>query len=337
MKYIRIFKNSLLTVSICVFITGAAACESEKDLELPRQQYPATEDKVGVLMNKIWQESSCFNLDADRKKLLNEMQEYADLCPNTYFKQYYAVTDPEELVLMEDNTILGYHHRALEKVLEEMVSEKVPQGKIVMWQLYNMGYIVKTPDYCFGIDIKHKFSERFAPYLDFLCITHAHEDHYDAKLVDAMTKLGKHVYSSFLDNPDRFDGVATIHPEGDIEIVTNVVDHDANTPAFVANYQIDCGVSSGNKVIFHIGDSYNWQQLKKSKSIDVFIPHLAVGLDMKKAINRLKPGCVLMSHVLEMEHPVNQWRWSYQYGFNEIDKLKMDNVYLPVWGEKMVF
>ena len=70
--------------------------------------------------------------------------------------------------------------------------------------------------------------------------------------------------------------------------------------------------------------------------VDVFIPHLAVGLDMAAAVKKIAPKEVLMSHILELGHAITKWRWSYEYGINECEKLQREGVYLPVWGEKLV-
>ena len=86
-------------------------------------------------------------------------------------------------------------------------------------------------------------------------------------------------------------------------------------------------------VILFSGDAYNYEQLNPSGKIDLFVPHLAVGLNMPKAIEKINPSEVLMSHILELGHSITQWRWSYEYGINECEKLEREGVYLPVWGE----
>ena len=56
---------------------------------------------------------------------------------------------------------------------------------------------------------------------------------------------------------------------------------------------------------------------------------------MAAAVSKIKPEMVLMSHILELDHPVTNWRWSYQYGVARCQELAHDKVYLPVWGEKI--
>lgn len=61
-----------------------------------------------------------------------------------------------------------------------------------------MGYVVKTPSGCFAIDISHRWAKELAPYIDFLCVTHKHSDHYSNDLIQAMFDLGKPVLSNYL-------------------------------------------------------------------------------------------------------------------------------------------
>ncbi|MBQ8874470.1 MAG: MBL fold metallo-hydrolase [Bacteroides sp.] len=301
---------------------------------MEKEQVNTDKYTVKALMNAFWTETSYLKFDKRRLDIMDSMQEYADLCSNTEFKEYYAA-DEEKATRMEEGSILLYHREALEKVLEELQKEEVPEGKVVLWQVYNMGYIVKTPSHCFGIDVKHKDAAKFAPYLEFLLITHAHEDHYTTDLTDAMTELGKPVYSNFVNNKYKITESKTIKLVDDIEVEVNITDHNATLPNFVVTYQVDCGEDTGNCVIFHVGDSYNHKQLNPTKEVDIFIPHLAVGMDMAAAVAKIKPEIVLMSHILEMDHPVSQWRWSYQYGVARCQELARDKVYLPVWGEKI--
>ncbi len=292
---------------------------------------------IESLMNAFWNETSYLRIDSMRLKVMSEMQAFGDLCSNTEFAAYNENISSEECAQMEKGSILLYYRKALEHVLEGIKEQQVEEGSIVMWQLYNMGYIVKTPTHCFGIDIFHKHATELVPYLDFLLITHEHSDHYTSALVSAMTKAGKAVYSNFVENEFKVTGTQKMKIVDDIEIETNIVDHNAKLRNFVVSYQINCGKASGNCVILHIGDCFNADQLKPTENIDIFIPHLAVGLDMPKAVERVKPEIVLMSHIMELGHPVNKWRWSYEYGVARCKELTHKKVYLPVWGEKITY
>ncbi|MBQ7030644.1 MAG: hypothetical protein IJN32_10405 [Thermoguttaceae bacterium] len=50
----------------------------------------------------------------------------------------------------------------------------------------------------------------------------------------------------------------------------------------------------------------------------------------------MKPKLTLLSHILELGHEIDKWRWSYKYGLGICAKCASDSVLLPVWGEKIV-
>lgn len=291
------------------------------------------------MVKQLWEETSCSDFNDKRMTLLTDLQYYFDRCDD--FGNYLKCTDPSVESDLEKNSVLGFYKGALDKILAEIEQEKVEKGHIAVWQLYNMGYIVKTPDHCFGIDICHKYGEKLAPYMDFLCITHKHPDHYTDALNDAMKSLGKPVYSNFLENGFKIEDRGVLNPVGDIEIFCKRVHHgkDYNT---VTTYQIDCGESSGNKVIFHAGDAYDHNELEKTKDIDLFIPHTTVGLHLGYASKKLEPKYVLLSHLLEMGHPAkypgsNFYRIPYVDAIRKAMFLGQEGGMVPVWGEKIIF
>lgn len=294
---------------------------------------------VETITNRLWNETSCTDLNDARMELLTDLQYYFDRCDN--FGKYMACHDSVQEKEMEQNSILGFYNEALERLLSEIPNEKVSYGNIVVWHLYNMGYVVKTPKHCFGIDIYHKYGDKLVPYLDFLCITHPHPDHYNDAIVEAMSNAGKPVYSNFIDNGYKIDDRAVINPVGDIEIVAKRVHHGANNK-IVTTYQIDCGRATRNKVIFHAGDAYDYTELEKTKDIDIFIPHTTVGLRLRKAAKKLDPDYILMSHVLEMGHPAkypgsNFYRIPYIDAIRKAMFMGRDNAVVPIWGEKIIF
>jgi hypothetical protein len=268
---------------------------------------------------------------------MKEMQTYADTFTHTQFKEYLATpagSDQERNI--GQSGLMKFYNMALEKLLTEIPATKVKKGEVAVWQLYNMGYVIKTKTQCFGIDLYHKYAEKLVPMIDFLLITHNHGDHHDKHLVAEMGKQGKPVYSNFLNNGHKVttDDSFTI---GDINVKVTTVDHNATLKNFVNTYEVNCYAGKGKDyVMFFTGDAHNYQQLNPTGKVDVFIPHLAVGLNMAEAVKKINPTEVLMSHILELGHAITKWRWSYEYGINECVKLQRPGVYLPVWGEKIV-
>lgn len=298
-------------------------------------QNPETERTDG-LIDILWNQTSYLEIDQKRFDAMVEMQKYADQCSDTLYKDYYESDDAQECARNESAGILRFYKKAIDKVVNEVANQDVPEGTVRLWQLYNMGYVVKTATDCFGIDIKHKYGELLAPYLKFLLITHNHSDHNTALLKEAMAKSGKPVYSNFMDNGYKIKGKEKI-VIGDIEIETDIVDHNNTLRNFVVTYQIDCGKKANNCVILHTGDACNVAQINPTKQVNIFIPHLAVGLDMFKTVEKVNPEIVLMSHILELGHAVDKWRWSYEYGVDRCKELNRDKVYLSVWGESVIY
>ena len=312
------FRNILLV--IIAFIPSIASAQTIKELT-----------------DIFWYQSSCRNLTEERREAMKEMQTYADTFTHTQFKEYLATpagSDQERNI--GQSGLMKFYNMALEKLLTEIPATKVKKGEVAVWQLYNMGYVIKTKTQCFGIDLYHKYAEKLVPMIDFLLITHNNGDHHDKHLVAEMEKQGKPVYSNFLNNGyqvttgDEF----TI---GDINVKVTTVDHNATLKNFVNTYEVNCYAGKGKDyVMFFTGDAHNYQQLNPTGKVDVFIPHLAVGLNMAEAVKKINPTEVLMSHILELGHAITKWRWSYEYGINECVKLQRPGVYLPVWGEKIV-
>lgn len=289
---------------------------------------------VEALADVMWYKTSYKEITPERRSAMNAMQKYADSFTHTYFKEYLNTTPgTEKEKSIEGWGLMRFYNLALEKLLKEIPATKVKKGEVVMWQLYNMGYVVKTDKQCFGIDLYHKHAEKLAPMIDFLLITHRHGDHYSRNLIMELERQGKAVYSNFWGKTNRVKTGDAI-TVGNISIKVTTVDHNTTLKNFVNTYEVNCYDKKGKDyVIFFSGDAHNYEQLNPSGKIDLFVPHLAVGLNMPKAIEKINPTEVLMSHILELGHSITQWRWSYEYGINECEKLKREGIYLPVWGE----
>ncbi|MBP3564084.1 MAG: MBL fold metallo-hydrolase [Alistipes sp.] len=289
---------------------------------------------VEQLADVMWHQTSYKEITAERRAAMNEMQKYADTFTHTLFNEYLGTTaGTEKEQALEGWGLMQFYNMALEKLLQEIPATKVKKGQVVMWQLYNMGYVVKTDKQCFGIDLYHKHAEKLAPMIDFMLITHNHGDHYSKALVEKLERDGKAVYYNFRDNGHKVK-TGDDFTVGNISIKVTTVDHNATLKNFVNTYEVNCYDAKGKDyVIFFTGDAHNYEQLNPTSKVNLFVPHLAVGLNMPKAVEKIAPTEVLMSHILELGHSITKWRWSYEYGIAECEKLERRGVYLPVWGE----
>ena len=219
--------------------------------------------------------------------------------------------------------ILYYYRSAFDRVMDGIENSKVENGTAEIWLLYNMGYIVKTPSGCFAIDISHRWAKELAPYIDFLCVTHKHSDHYP------YTAKGDKDYEI-----------------GKFKIRTCITDHNnSGLSNFVTIFQIDCGDDTGNFVFMHVGDS-NFkpeQYTNIAPHVNVLIPRYAPNALTENNIlgtgaGQVQPDYVLLSHILEMAHAgVDASRWSLDMALERASKINCDQTYVPMWGEKMVW
>ena len=86
---------------------------------------------------------------------------------------------PEEVArAIEAQPILYFYEAAFDKVKRELENTAVAPDTVVLWHVYNMGYVVKTPQSLFAIDLVHRRADEFAPLLDFALVTHNHADHF---------------------------------------------------------------------------------------------------------------------------------------------------------------
>ena len=94
-------------------------------------------------------------------------------------------------------------------------------------------------------------------------------------------------------------------------------------------------------MIFHSGDSCNAKQLHpRSARVDFHIVHPRVGLKVREsARDTVKPEVTLISHLLELHHRFDKWRWTFANGYEDADKVRSvgKTAYVPLWGEKIVW
>ena len=224
---------------------------------------------VEQLADVMWHQTSYKEITAERRAAMNEMQKYADTFTHTLFNEYLGTTaGTEKEQALEGWGLMQFYNMALEKLLQEIPATKVKKGQVVMWQLYNMGYVVKTDKQCFGIDLYHKHAEKLAPMIDFMLITHNHGDHYSKALVEKLERDGKAVYSSFRDNGHKVK-TGDDFTVGNISIKVTTVDHNATLKNFVNTYEVNCYDAKGKDyVILFTGDAHNYEQLNPTGKVN---------------------------------------------------------------------
>jgi hypothetical protein len=333
---------SLLACSIAFY-----RC-SDKNEDIPAPK-PPIESEAAKIMQQLW-ETSPLEMNSTREEAFVKIQQYADICPSSYFKTYWKSLDATCESKEKNDPVLTCYRTAFDRVLEGVKNEKVENGTAAIWMLYNMGYVIKTPSGCFAIDIYHRWAKKLAPYLDFLCITHNHFDHYSDDLIQAMFDANKPVLSNYLKKETGYAYTSTGNKNytiGKFSIRTAIVDHNYTGAGknFVTVFRIDCGDDADNFSLLHVGDS-NYQpsqHVNVSGAVNVLMPRYAPEALQENNIlgmgtGQVQPDYALLSHILELGHDGMEYsRWPLDMALERASKINFEKTYVPFWGEKLVW
>ena len=340
-------KRVILSIIAVVSVVFAADAQIVLSYEKP-----STKELKAAVKTVLKGTSCCDEDQTARLEAMSVIQRDINNFSTEDWKDFNNCWDWVKVDDLELNGTLYFYRQAFNKVRNEIKKTKVAPGTVVVWNVYNMGYVVKTPKHTFGIDIVHKHIEEIAKDLEFVLVTHKHGDHSDKhahnqlalggskviagyKLAKPVVWLGKVLDWEYVDEVDRIR-------IDDIIINCRRVDHNKQEwgRKFVTTYEIDCGAESGNIVIFHTGDANNYEQLEVEKRPDLFIFHSAVGLKIQNAIDKLNPQYAIFSHGWELGHSVVKWRWTIDDLVNisgKITGFDKKRLLLPTWGEKIVY
>ncbi len=278
--------------------------------------------------------TSPFKVNGERLAALDKIQSLADAFECDKFKAYCREAECGRQPGGEIPEIMRNAEFALDKIIWSMENLPKPERGARLFLLYNMGYVIQTPTAAFAVDTVHPRVEMLAPRLDFLLLTHRHTDHYSQRLVSAMGE--KPVVSNFISNRHKHVYDEQFYEFGKISVRATIAHHGKTTPRFVSVYEISCDDSETRPRILHAGDAGKWEQIKPQKAPDVFIPHVSVGLDIRKCADEtVKPKLVLMSHLLEMAHPTYKWRHPLKLGLKKCGQIKNATAIMPFWGERV--
>ncbi len=297
--------------------------------------------------------TSCFKPTKERMLALNVMKAAFDrIEPETYKNFYNRARNipPTELdEIYRNYPALWWYDDSFRKILHELLFTPVAEGHVVLWHIYNMGYVVRTSTANFAIDPHHRLSEEMIQYLTFAGVTHNHGDHFTMPFAYGINGSHKLFVTNFFPN----DGYAGFYEKagyskgprrtltvGDITINTFETDHNNCLSRFVQPIEIHCGKGKNACVILTSGDTCDAKQLDVcAKHPDFYIVHPYVGLDVAEAAKIIQPKMTLVSHLQEFHHPLSGARWTWRQGYDAAKKI-WDAGYdavVPTWGEKIVF
>ena len=200
--------------------------------------------------------------------------------------------------------------RAFAKVLREAKETVVTGDAPAVWSVYNMGYIVKTRESLFAIDLNHRRGTEFTPFLDFALITHNHSDHWRKDFYVTMTGQGKVVASNFLkDNPgfnamkgESAKGVGTYRIR-DVEIRTSLIDH-GDAP-WAIDFTMAFEIKIGGFLLYHTGDSGRGT-VPKLNTVwgrpDLWLFFPGCGINTVEAVKKIDAKRIVFGHLWELGH-----------------------------------
>lgn len=267
--------------------------------------------------------------------ILDAYQRETDLVSPKDFIAYFKDGDTRGFAALEKL------EAAFEKVFGEARSVEVKDVPAV-WSVYNMGYIVKTREAMFAIDLFHRRAAEFAPFLDFSLVTHAHGDHYQGDLYRAMNAAGKTVISNFLDNT----GVKSPRKNGgytraekvfrikDVEIRTSLVDHNS----YLLDYTTAFEIRVGDWKLYHTGDCSIADKLRTTWGApDLWLLFPMGALNVSSAVERVRPERIVFGHIWEMAHSHGA-RLSTKMLLKDISQAGVfcNDVKAGLWGERLV-
>lgn len=239
----------------------------------------------------------------EEDELLDLWQRETDETASAAYKMYWSDGDVRGLKSLEKV------EAAFAKVMREAKETVVTGDRPAVWSVYNMGYIVKTRNAMFSIDLVHRRAAEFAPLLDFALVTHNHGDHFHRGLYNAMNGAGKTVISNFLDNY----GVKGWRKNGgyirgtkrfrlkDVEISTSLIDHNDYLVDFTTAFEIRVGSFR----MYHTGDSGKGTEPKLNTvwgRPDLWLFFPGCGINTAKAVSKVNAKRVVFGHLWELAH-----------------------------------
>lgn len=305
--------HKILPTLLCIFPLAISASEDFNSLK------------------KLWN----IRDNAEKIRLQDRMQVLLNQTPKKEFDTF-----DNNPAAKTTNPLLRFYDCNLDRLKKDIPATQVKPGNVVIWYLYNMGFVIKTPTVCFGVDIHHRRAVELADLLDFIVTTHNHDDHWSIPLLDTMTAKGKPVVSNFHPNAFYTKASAYTHNIAGVTIHCGEADHNAKLKKFTMPMEIICPTGDRNFVFFTSGDCASESFLeRKSEKIHVYAVHPRCGMKAIKAARKLNPDVTFIVHLQEMGHPINYARWKITDGRDEAAVFAADSrqFYLPVWGEKILW
>ena len=235
--------------------------------------------------------------DERQSELLTKWDEATEAVSPQVYGQYLRDGDTRGFKALE---VL---ERAFEKVMREVKDTTVTGDVPAVWSVYNMGYVVKTRESLFSIDLLHRRDEEFAPMVDFALVTHNHGDHWRQGFVQKVAWRGKPVVTNFL-GYTGYTRAKKVFKFRDVEIHTSLIDHGGHLIDFTTAFEIRIG---GFR-LYHTGDSGRGT-VPKLETVwgrpDLWLFFPGCGINTPEAVAKIDAKRIVFGHLWELGHAQN--------------------------------
>lgn len=252
--------------------------------------------------------------------------------------------------------IVQFYAARMARVARE-IQQPVASG-LRIWQMYNHGFIVKTPTVTFAFDLVDgksswnspawtvRLSDEILDRIDVLFVTHEHGDHYDeTERIPAAIKArgGAVVYPAL--SAARANVTHAVRAGQQLTLGGLSV-RAWPGPHVAYNLVYEVVTPSGHRVV-HTGDNEETANLPELEDVHVLLLNGWTDGDsrpgshvygMKNALNRLRPDLMIPGHFEELAHPKSDSAGRYAYEgaltLQDSTTLRSRTVVLT-WGERL--
>ena len=255
--------------------------------------------------------------------------------------------DPK-LRMAWQEALTNYYKAGTTQAIKEIQSEK-PGNGLIIWKMYNMGFVVKSKNHSIGFDIvsdmgralDSKQIAALAKKLDILFISHAHGDHISFELIKTMAKAGKKIVM-----PASVGQALKLDEKNLVQLYDNSKQSTDMDGMKILSFpgkqdQLDCSVyvvSLDGFTVSHNGDNMRgeiYQEIARGSQIDVLLANCWSG--MRGYIETTKPKMVISGHENELGHEVSH-RESYLKTFNCLNGVKAgSHIFVMECGEQISY
>lgn len=259
-----------------------------------------------------------------------------------------------------------YYRARLEAAVREIEQTKVTGGMRI-WKLYNHGFLIRTREASFTIDIvpgpprnpafavSKALLERLAAQSDALFISHAHDDHANPEVARLFLDHGKPAVApeglwsgipdlaSRLTYPKRSTGVTHSIPVRAGAATLKAVAYPGHQGKDLIDNVYLITTPDGFTVV-HTGDQsgfegpggdFDWiAQVGRDHHVDVLLPNCWTN-SLGRFVRGVNPELVITGHENEMSHTVDH-REDYTQTYNHLFGVRYPAVVMT-WGETYLY